>query len=242
MKTNKIVLLGAIVFILLGTLSCKKEKDTQVNTFDVKMCLAYQVDNSPLEYNTVKYTNAAGNNYSVSKLQFYLSSFVFENNEGKTFTFDSVYYVDATAPAQLYLFKGLPEGSYKSIKFNIGLDAAKNKSNTLENTVNNQNMAWPEMMGGGYHFLKLEGNYKSGNEFFGFNMHLGKNNNLVPISLNQEFKVAVNAPILQLNMNINKWFEGAYTYDLNTDASYTMTDSLAMNKLAQNGKNVFSIK
>ena len=36
-------------------------------------------------------------------------------------------------------------------------------------------MAWPDVMGGGYHFLKLEGHYKKDSLLAGYAMHIGQN-------------------------------------------------------------------
>ena len=49
-------------------------------------------------------------------------------------------------------------------------------------------MAWPTAMGGGYHFMKVEGHYlDTSNTIQGFAIHLGKNNNLVNVLINQYF-------------------------------------------------------
>jgi hypothetical protein len=56
----------------------------------------------------------------------------------------------------------------------------------LSTTLDNLNMAWPTAMGGGYHFLKMEGHYlDSLNTNQGYAIHIGKNENLMPVKNNQ---------------------------------------------------------
>jgi hypothetical protein len=106
-------------------------------------------------------------------------------------------------------------------------------------------MLWPDVMGGGYHFLKLEGKYLDSlkNEK-GIAIHIGLNSSLVnhhPI--NSDIKIVENnTSSVKLAMNLNEWFMNPYTFDFNRDGNYTMGDSTAMNFIKNNGNDVFYAK
>lgn len=241
MRTS-ILLMRNVILIALMTLmvsSCKK-KDDDENKLNLN--LSFAVDGSKLEFNSIKYVNAAVNNYSVSKLHFYISAFEFENTDGNKFSFDSIFYVDAATQTPSFTLEGLPVGNYKSLRFLIGLDSLHNISHALPNTIDNENMSWPDMMGGGYHFMKLEGNFMDGGNPTGYAMHLGKNVHVVQVNIQKDFKVSGGTAALNLEMNINEWFSNPHNYDFNIDGNYSMSDSVAMSKLALNGKDVFNIQ
>ena len=128
---------------------------------------------------------------------------------------------------------------YTKAKFYVGLDSAHNISYSLPNTTENLNMAWPEMMGGGYHFMKFEGNYISGTSTFGFAMHLGRNPYLVEIELDRIFNIPSQYNLTNLDMNLNEWFKNPEIYDFDIDGNYSMGDTAAMHKLSNNGIDIF---
>ncbi len=136
----------------------------------------------------------------------------------------------------------IPVGIYSSVTFYIGLDSLTNKTGILPNSLENINMAWPDMMGGGYHFMKMEGHFlDSTNTINGYAMHLGKNPNLVTININKQINLKINQE-KKLIMNINEWYKHPLIYDFNVDGNYSMSVMSAMMKLSKNGKDVFTIQ
>ncbi len=241
MKTTHKLL---FILVLLIT-ACKKDSDSPepapvVN--EPTVTLSFAVDNQALLFDSILYTNAAGNNYSVTRLQFYLSAFEFENTDGTFTKFDSVIYVDALinkSPA--FSVPKLPFGNYKSLKFLIGLDSATNIVNGLPNTIDNFNMVWPSFMGGGYHFMKLEGKFNLNATAYGYAMHVGRNANVVPINIVKNFSVSNEGNLINLKMNINEWYVNPIVYDFNVEGNHSMNDSVALSKLALNGCDVFTL-
>ncbi len=205
--------------------------------------LEFTVDGQSLAYDMISYFNAAGNNYGVTRLQFYLSGFEFEATDGTTYNSDKIWYVDAREGTNGSIpFDYLPFGTYKKVTFYIGLDSAHNYTGSLPATLENENMAWPVQMGGGYHFLKFEGNFEDQGNTFGFAMHLGRNQFLITVEINSNFEFTAAAPDIVLSMNLNEWFVNPFIYDFNVDGNYSMGVGAAMGKLAANGADVFTIK
>lgn len=235
-------------FLLLAAAiqSCKKDKEDeqpQPQPQYVSVNLSFECDGAALVKDQFNYTNAAGNNYSVNRLQFYLADFTLRKTDGTEVKSDEVVYVDCFANKNLsFNLSKIPQGTYDRIKFCIGLPPSQNITGALPNTIDNTNMAWPDMMGGGYHFLKMEGQFKHAGNTYGYALHLGKNPHLVRIESSKSFNLTGTSSTLSMKMNINEWFRTPHTYDLNSDGNYTMgTDSLML-KIAENGTDVFIIQ
>lgn len=243
-KHRKVIPVFLAVYVILILSACKKTDNTTAQPVVIPptVSLSYSVDNRSLQFDTIKYTNAAGNIYSINRLQFYLSAFEFENMDGTISKYDDVFYVDArTNTNRSFTFSNLPNGNYKRIKFLIGLDSAHNVENGLPNNLDNTNMVWPSTMGGGYHFMKLEGKFLVSSKAYGFAMHLGKNKNCVSINIEKNFSISAASYVMNLKMNLNEWFANPDVYDFNVDGNYSMAYSAALAKLARNGADVFTL-
>jgi hypothetical protein len=226
---------------------CKKPTLVEPKTEYGKLTLtiSHFANQLPLIFDTMQYENKSGSTYSVSRIQYYLSQFIFKDAEGKIITVEKCLYVDGKNEETLIQELSVPLGDYNSIGFLVGVAPAQNFTGGLENTLDNQNMSWPDVIGGGYHFLKFEGLYLDTlQNKKGFVMHLGDKgyqvthdwlNYPIQISKEEEFKIA-------LSMNMNGWFESPYTYNFNKDGNYTMAIPELMQILKLNGHDIFTIK
>ncbi len=235
---------AAAILLVAG---CSKDNDEQPvpngPTAGATAKVQFTVDGTDLMFDTIRYANAAGNPYSVSRLQFYLSGFVFEASDGSTYRPDDVFYVDARVSSTYSLsFPDFPFGTYTRVTCYVGLDSVHNQTGSLPATVENENMAWPEPMGGGYHFMKLEGNFTDQGSTYGFAMHMGMNGFYATCQMVHTFSVSASNQVMVMEMNINEWFVNPYIYDFNTDGNYSMGNMTAMGKLSANGADVFTIK
>ncbi|NUM30759.1 MAG: hypothetical protein HUU47_00345 [Bacteroidetes bacterium] len=234
-----LILISNLIFI-----SCKDDPIGEKKG-NIKFGLQYFIDNDTLKTDTIIYTNAAGNKYSINHFEYFLSGFSFQKNDNSWHTTDNVFYVNIKKTlTNTISLNNIPYGDYKSVTFYLGLDSIRNQSNYLPNTIENINMAWPDAMGGGYHFIKLEGYFldKSGTKQDGYAMHLGTNKNLIKIEINHPFSINANSLDKKLIMNINEWFKNPLNYDFDIDGNYSMGVDGAMSKLAQNGKDLFKIE
>jgi hypothetical protein len=226
--------------------SCKKDSTETPQPASIvgnlTIQFSYSFDSLSLQTDTIRYTNAAGYKMSISRLQYFLSDFVFIKSDGSPYPVNQVYYLDAKDPNfSSITFTGIPNGNYKGMSFIIGLDTATNKSDYLPATAENTNMFWPTTMGGGYHFMKLEGNFIDSTGTWGYNMHIGSNGNIVNISLpNKSFSINNNTSTIQLKMNVSEWFKNPSIYDFDIDGVYSMGNAPAMLKLKNNGVDVFN--
>jgi hypothetical protein len=228
-----------VLVIATGFGGCKKN---HIDSADLQLKLTYRIDNKQLEFDTMKYLCDAGYDYEITRLNYYLSGFVFRMQDGSSYSSNRVFYIDARQSSMNTLsFEKFPSGTCTQINFCVGLDSVKNQTDSLPMTFDNINMGWPDMMGGGYHFMKLEGHYRDSSINYGFAMHLGKNKNLVQITVSNPMIVRDgNAAEATLSMNINEWLRNPLIYDFRTDGSYSMNNDTAMHKLCTNGTDIFN--
>jgi len=230
-----------LIPLLLLLLSCRHDAAMVNPTAGFLLSISHQVDSKPLLFDSLAYKNAAGEKYSISRLQYYLSDIRFYAQGKMLFHTDTILYVDAAQSASLR-WVNIPVAHYDSISYLIGIDSTHNFHDKLWPTMQNVAMEWPQTMGGGYHFLKLEGHWQDVNSFTGFAAHLGTNPYLVHGNLSCSLDAKA-GNVLKINfvMNVNEWFTHPFVFSFNADGVYTMGNAKLMQKLADNGGDVFSI-
>jgi hypothetical protein len=104
-------------------------------------------------------------------------------------------------------------------------------------------MEWPLPMGGGYHYMKLEGKIELPGTTNNFQAHTGPtmgNQNFVEIELPQSsFVLSGEERTLAIRMNINNWWKTPNVLDLNTVTSIMGNQEMQL-KLKSNVNDVFS--
>ncbi|MDZ4759033.1 MAG: MbnP family protein [Bacteroidota bacterium] len=228
---------GLIVFAF----SCKKNPIVIEPNPKFTISLNHVVETSHLSLYKDWYTNQAGNKYRVRHLRYFISNIVLKRNTGNNVFLPVHWLVDVESElSTVRTWLQNVEGNYNGISFFIGVDSASNVTDALGSNLEVQNMAWPDMMGGGYHFLQFEGDYVS-KDTVGFAMHLGRNSQLVKIDINKDFSVLKNGTNLKLTMDLSEWFKNPYTYNFDTDGNYIMGIDSLMQKISKNGNDVFQI-
>lgn len=237
MKYYQALLIGFIFF----TSSCKKDVPPEPQTNGIDLNIRYEIDNNPFIPNSVIYKTPAGYNYNVTRLDYFLSGISLIKPDSSAVSLKNYIYVDANAPqTNKMTLENIPAGKYIGIRLNIGLDSLHNISFALPPVNEYINMQWPEMMGGGYHIIRLEGYFTDTSGTYGYAMHIGTNDCIIPVKLYAPITIAADAKTqVSLVMNINEWFRNPHIYDFNTDGNYIMGNAGAMRKFSENGKDVF---
>jgi len=233
------------ILIFSSVVSCKQDVTQQaqpVTTGNLTIQVGYRFDASSLLTDTILYTNAAGFKMSVTRLQYFISDINLTNANGGSYLINQAFFMDAKdlSFASINL-TNVPFGNYTGMTFNIGLDSVMNVPYGLPLTPENNNMVWPTTMGGGYHFMKMEGYYIDTATVYGYTMHLGKNASRVPITLsNKSFSISSTPANVKLKMNVSEWFKNPLVFDFDKDGNYTMGNDALMIKLKNNGVDVFN--
>ena len=225
--------------------SCKKDvllpATPSGNSIDFQV--THVVEAELVVFDTIRYTNDAGNKYSVTRLEYYISTVVLKKSDGSLVETSTANYINGRdSDALNFSLSAIPSGDYVGLSLFVGLDSVTNQTNALPNNSENINMAWPVMMGGGYHFMKFEGHYEESIDVLGYAVHLGTNTALVKVEVNTPFSVNKAGEKMTLEMNLNEWFRNPAIYNLYVDGSYTMGKDSLMEKIAANGVNVFTLR
>tara|TARA_B110000444_G_scaffold20638_1_gene17133 strand:+ start:2901 stop:3626 length:726 start_codon:yes stop_codon:yes gene_type:complete len=231
-----------ILFITLFINSCQPTKENLETK--IQLSFSHHVNGSQLSTDSMIHTNAAGEKFNVKTLTYLLSDITLHNEDGSSVLLKEIQYLNINEESSLYFESDIIDnGSYNALSFRFGLDTIKNLSNNYVNENFHSTMAWPEMMGGGYHYMKLEGAFINDSSFY--NTHTGG-------SMGMDFSFSKSIDInglnidndtenigLMINMDLNNWYQNPHTINL---APAIMMDMTKQMQLMNNGMNdVFSI-
>lgn len=251
-------------FALISLLITCKEEDPDPGKITFRF--TEMVDTVYLAYDTVRYENEAGNEYMITEIQYFISNLMIYYEDGTKYEIkdsDGIHYVDSDIPETKYweIADDVPSGYVDSVVFTFGLDEATNVSGLFVNPPES-NMFWPEELGGGYHYMKMNGKWLDVNgQINMFNYHLGigqtyDTSGQVTGFVQNYFKFSVYLPVyssfiikvnpnetthLEINMNVNSWFTTPYTWDLDYMPAMMMQNQEAMKTACDNGYDVFSV-
>ena len=239
-------ILGLLILATMIFSSC----DSSPEPGDVTFNLQQTVGDKAFVLNEMNYQTNAGHPFSISRLRYYVSDFTLHNTTGDNYHKEMYHLFDLEDPAsKSFTLEAVPAGTYNKITFTFGLDAEKNVDDGLDNTVANQNMAWPIVGDHGYHYMKYEGRYDSlaTGVIKNFNTHLGPTQNNqnyfnVVLDLPSDVVVDNNAWAIDLNMDLLEWYQNPNDYDFVEYGQMIMMNQSAQLVLKANGASVFSIR
>lgn len=194
----------------------------------------------PLNYNGGafalgnSYTTAAGNTVTLSEVRFWVSNVKFVKNDNSEVTVPDSYYLvsknntvtgDTTGERvpnfnlaagnrENITLSKVPVGSYKAIKFNVGVDSTYNnnlslRAGELHLFAHMANIEWSWTTS--YIFGKAAGTCTSCSSTTAFALEYGTNANLQTVTLNFGSNIEVNAtskPTVVANVDVKKIFTG----------------------------------
>jgi hypothetical protein len=197
----------------------------------------HYVDGIELIANEMIYTNPSNDNYSIQTLRYLISDITLHTNNGDETVLNEVHFIDISIDSTLIL--NIPQINYQnytSISFTMGLDSIKNITNLFLNENFFPSFVWPEFLGGGYHYMQLEGDFNT--VFNGYTTHTGGTNG-IDFSFNKMFSIT-DITDININMEITNWYTNPEIFDLTTDG--IMGDINKQTILKANGdENVFSV-
>ena len=188
--------------------------DGSCEYLSVNINFKHYVDGTALVANEMIYTNQSNDNYSIQTLRYLISDITLHTNNGNTTILDEVHFIDISIDSTLTL--NIPEINYQnytSISFTMGLDSVKNITNLFLNENFFPSFVWPEFLGGGYHYMQLEGDFNT--VFNGYTTHTGGTNG-IDFSFNKIFPIT-DITDITINMEITNWYKNPEIFDLTTD-------------------------
>ena len=257
MKIKSIIVL---LFSILVSVACNKDKE-EPEKASMQIRFVHKVDGEPLIKDQMIYTNAAGNVYEVTEVMYFISDLKLHRNDGTVVepaTWDDVYYIDTNIPSTFTwdLPGDIHAGIYDSITFVFGISEEKNESFMFVNPPE-VNMAWPDILGGGYHYMMLNGWWLDPDEVRqSYNFHFGigqiYENDTITGFVQNYFTVKPEGPgfeivegmliVAELTVHIENWFKNPHIYDHNLWGGAIMQNQAAMQMGCENGIDVFTVE
>lgn len=217
----------------LFALSCTRETPTAIEQGQVQLSFEHVVGKAPLQLGSTAYTNAGGETFTVSTLNYYVTNIRLQRKDGSNYVVpqDSSYFlVRASDPAtQLITLRHIPVGEYTGVSYLLGVDSLRNtlgvdrRKGVLDPAGGHQGGMYWDWNSGYIHF-KLEGTSPqapasaNGNTYF---YHIGlfggyqarTLNNLRRITLplgNTPLQVVEGGgiPRLRIEADVQKVFDG----------------------------------
>lgn len=248
-----------VIVLALLAAACTKPNEKA----EIYLNLGYEVNSKSLVTDTLCYENEAGNQFLITEIQWFLSNIELKNEAGdwimlhqpglaNTLDISRIYYIDTDIPESQTLHSSpVKVGHYTAIRFTFGLDETNNQTGLFTDPPESE-MFWPDMLGGGYHYMKLNGKYlDSESRLAPMAIHLGIGQNedctefyqnYFIVELPIDFTVKANTENqLDLTMVIDNWFRNPHTIDFNEFGSHIMQNQTAQRLLSGNGKDVFKI-
>jgi len=253
------------LLILFFTACSDKDPPPTPGEGKITFNFSHYNNNEPLQYDTMIYINAAGNHYLVNEIQYFISDVKLCRSDGTYQLIDQwkdIHYVDTDLPEthSWHVFDPILPGDYERITFTFGITELKNQSLMFVNPPE-RDMFWPEVLGGGYHYMKLNGKWLSASgQILPFDFHLGIGQiyaggvviidsitgfiqNYFEVNLpNSSFTISEGDELIfEIRMNVENWFQTPIVYNHDDWGGDIMQNQDAMHIGCVNGKeDVFS--
>lgn len=167
MKAIKHIFLVSAMTLLLA--ACKKNETPAPDSNNVgELSVEFDniVGNKTLQLNTANYTNASGETFNLSLVQYYVSNLKFTNTQGAEYIVpqDSSYFLILGHDRNSRFAKvNVPEGDYRSVTFTLGVDSIRStmpveqRQGVLDPTGGHDGAGMYWGWNSGYIFFKMEG-------------------------------------------------------------------------------------
>ena len=247
MNAKNIVLLFSTLFLFT---SCPKSEELIADSVNIEFY--NHVNGVPIVFDSITgysewFNTLSGQTYNVLNLYYLITDIRLTNKDGAVLkNLSDIHFVSSDDNNTNYLF--IPEilnyGEYSNIEFVFGLNSEKNISNSyLEEDFHTQ-MFWPDFMGGGYHYMKLEGKFDDETSFYA--THTGGLDG-IDYSITKSFPVNIISTEngsnhnIRISMDINNWYSNPNNISINSDG--IMGNTALQQKIQENGyNNVFNLQ
>lgn len=265
---SKLHLVPALILLAIFTLSCDSSSNPEpVSGESGGLTIEFDniVGDKNLVLNGTTYTNSSGEDFVVTKLNYYISNIKLTRQDGSIYTVpqDSSYFLimESNKESQFVKLKNIPTGDYKAVEFMVGVDSLRNTAPIEKRTgvldpggsMTEDGMYWA--WNSGYIFLKLEGSSSkatSANNKFYYHIGLFGGYDIPTVNNTRTVKVdfgsltasvsTSDTPEVHLLVDILKVFDGpSATISI---AQYTSVMSqlpLVAQSIANNYATMFSI-
>ena len=252
MKKTALLFLSLITF-----LACDTDDDTTTPVIESEVSIHFtqSFDGDPVtanEFNAMAYMNENGEQLSVSRLRYLISDIVLIDANGVATSIADYNLVDVgeSTGAILNAPTTFKQGDY-TLTMRFGFSDADN-TNAAYPDLNAASWSVPAPLGGGYHFMQMEGMYiNDDGATTNYQYHTiraaqnpGDNPTLTDTSISIDLgtiSIEGSYTIIEVDMNISEWYKNPIQWNLNELYTMLMPNYDAQIMMNQNGQNVFNL-
>ncbi len=238
------ILAVGITALVISTSFSVNNEYPSANTGTLKIIFSNTANGKPITLRDSLYSNYFGEQYSISKLKYYISNVSIDNKNTRD------YYLMNAASGDSSLEIPLEPGNYNSVEFLLGVDSLRNCSGAQSGALDPMNdMFWT--WNTGYVMFKMEGNSPASTfDLQRIEHHVGgyKGSNNVATKIKFNFNDAAllqikanNTTEILIETNLDNYWHGNTDIKISELPVCTTIGELAK-KIASNFKNLFSIK
>ena len=241
-----------IIIAIISLVSCSSNDD-KASDILISVTNSQNWDGENItasDLGTKEFTDENGEILKIERLRYLISKVILTNSYGDEIEIGSYKLVDLTNNNTLNYATNIvvPPGTYTSISFVYGFNEEDNIDQAYLD-LNTASWNWPEMLGGGYHFMQLDGTFTSPTILspLPFNYHNGTARISEGVFEQNFIRVNVDGLSIDSNtnidikMNLAEWFKNPKTWDLNLLNTGLMGNYDAQRKMNENGQSVFSV-
>lgn len=240
MKTRYSII-ALIAFSSLFLSSCK-ESDEPNPEATITVTFSHLINNKTLDWDTIQYTNALNEDFSISTLKQFVSDITLFTTSGESVLLKDFQYIDARDGIGLRLEATVKAQKYSGISLAYGIPKDKNITNMFP-TAPESNMEWPVHMGGGYHYMKFEGKFQYHPDTVkNYQLHTGPFKEVDyshTFTFNTEIDLTSDKEVV-IEQHLDKWMSTPNNLSLN-DMSRIMGNADMQAKLQENTADVFTL-
>ncbi len=200
---------------------------------------------------TTEYTNENGEVLKIDRLRYLISKVILTNSFGDEIEIGDYSLIDLSDDNTISYAQDIviPPGIYTNISFVYGFNEEDNVDQAYAD-LNTATWNWPGMLGGGYHFMQLDGTFTNSSTVnpLPYNFHNGTarvtagvfEQNFITVTMDN-LSIDGNATI-DIKMNLAQWFKNPNTWNLNEMATGLMGNYNAQIMMNENGRqSVFNV-
>ena len=242
-----------IIIAIISLVSCSSDDD-KASDILISVTNSQNWDGENItasNLGTKEFTDENGEILKIERLRYLISKVILTNSYGDEIEIGSYKLVDLTNNNTLNYATNIvvPPGTYTGISFVYGFNEEDNIDQAYPD-LNTASWNWPEPLGGGYHFMQLDGTFTSPtnlNNPLPFNYHNGTarisdgvfEQNFIRVNIT-ELSID-NSTTIDIKMNLAEWFKNPNLWDLNVLNTGLMGNYDAQREMNENGQSVFSV-
>ena len=241
-----------IVFLSLYFISCSSDDDEFAKKISIKLNFTQNWDGTSIskeDFSKFDFENQRGTKLSIEKLRYLISKINLIKSNNDTIKFKGYALIDLNNNSSMIheLPQQVVEGMY-DLSFTFGFNEKDNLSGIYPDL---NALSWnvPSTLGGGYHFMQLDGKYKDdlGIEE-SYNFHVIRAYDMetqetkdTSFTINLGNVFVKNNATIEVKMNVAEWFKNPHQWNLNERSIMLMGNFDAQKDMSDNGRNVFSL-